>query len=80
MDGNGFTNKEILIEIRDNVKELAAKIDRIDREGSIGTQSDLQDHENRLRLLERFRYAIPSVATLALFASIAATVIAALHF
>jgi hypothetical protein len=47
----GFTVKEILVEIRDDVKDLSMKVDRIDREGSIGTKSQLDDHEQRLRRL-----------------------------
>lgn len=46
--GNGFTVKEIVIEIRDTVKGLAEKVDRIDRQ-SIGTKEAIEDHENRLR-------------------------------
>jgi hypothetical protein len=51
-DTASFSVKEIVVEIRNDVKELARQIDRIDREGSIGTRQDLADHENRLRTLE----------------------------
>ena len=51
--GNGFTVKEIVIEIRDAVKELAVKVDDIDRKGSIGTKSELDNHDRRLLDAER---------------------------
>lgn len=47
-----FTLKEVVVEIRDDVKLLSAKLDRIDRDGSIGTRQELIDHEARLRTLE----------------------------
>ena len=104
-----FTVKEIVLEIRKDVKDLASfvetqiadvnknaavattkasvveskiaalaqTVDRIDRGGSIGTKAEAQDHERRLRGLERFRYAFPSVALLSAAASAAAI---ALHF
>jgi hypothetical protein len=39
-----FTVKEIVIEIRDAVKALSAKVDRIDEQGPSGTR----DHERRI--------------------------------
>lgn len=56
-DGNGFTNKEILI-------RLEQKVDKV-----------LDDHEKRIRLLEKFKYGIPA----SLVASVAAVVGALLH-
>ena len=50
---NGFTVKEIVIEIRDTVKQLALKVDEIDRKGPIGTRSELADHSQRLATAER---------------------------
>lgn len=47
-NGGGFTVKEIVIEIRDTVKELANKVDRIDRQGSIGTREQLREHDNSI--------------------------------
>lgn len=47
--GSGFTTKEVVLEIRDVVNRLADKLERIDREGSIGTKAQLQDHEARIR-------------------------------
>src|SRR3954467_15588204 len=48
-NGSGFTTKEILLEMRGDLRTLTEKIDRIDRQGSIGTKAQLDDHENRLR-------------------------------
>lgn len=49
-EANGsWTTKEIVLEIRDTVGKLADKLDRIDREGSIGTKAQLDDHEHRIR-------------------------------
>jgi hypothetical protein len=62
-DAAGFSVKEIVVEIRNDVKDLAAKIDRIDREGSIGTRQDLADHENRLRDLEAGGFRLQGVWT-----------------
>lgn len=39
----------------------------------------LADHESRLRSLERFRYAIPSLTALAAAAAIALTVYTTVH-
>ena len=72
---NGFTVKEIVVEIRDDLKKLAENVDRIDREGSIGTRGELVDHEARLRAIERWRYAIPP----ALLVGIGSLVVALLH-
>lgn len=54
-----FTVKEIVIDIRDTVKALAEKVDRIDEQGSIGTREQLrtqsqaiQDQDKRLAVLE----------------------------
>src|SRR5262249_1743470 len=58
-DETFLTVREAVLEIRGDVKELGAKLDRIDRDGSIGTKAELEDHEHRLRLLESsgFRFA-----------------------
>lgn len=40
--------KEWAGEQRRDLKELHAKIDRVDREGSIGTREELQEHERRI--------------------------------
>lgn len=66
VNGDQFTVKEIVVEIRDDLKKLAARIDHIDREGSIGTKGELTDHETRLRAIERWRYAIPPALLVAL--------------
>lgn len=56
MDADGFSFKEVLLEVRSDIKDLRRMIDRIDREGSIGTKNDLTDHESRLRILEKVHY------------------------
>lgn len=55
-DGNGFTNKEILI-------RLEEKVDKV-----------LEDHEKRIRLLEKFRYGIPA-SLIAALGSVAASAV-----
>ncbi len=47
-----MTVKEMVKEIRSDVKDLSAKIDHIDRQGSIGTREEIVDHESRIRNLE----------------------------
>jgi|SRR6266550_3441284 len=49
---SGFTVKEILLEMRGDLRSLSEQINRIDRQGSIGTKQELEDHEERLRKLE----------------------------
>ncbi|HEY6022226.1 MAG TPA: hypothetical protein VIY48_20870 [Candidatus Paceibacterota bacterium] len=71
IDDSFLTIREVVLEIRSDVKDLSAKIDRIDREGSIGTKQELADHEVRLREQEKFRFAFPSVAVLSFLTSVA---------
>lgn len=49
----GLTIRELVIEIRSDLRLLNEKIDRIDREGPTGISKQMQDHENRIRGLER---------------------------
>lgn len=58
-DDGGMTNKELLLEVRADVKELYAcvkKLTALQPE----TERELRDHESRLRGLERWRYSIPA--------------------
>ena len=48
-DAANFTVKEIVLDIRDTLKDLAEKVDRIDREGSIGTREQLTSQTQSLR-------------------------------
>lgn len=68
-NGNGFTVKEILLRLEQSNNErfdaLDAKVDKI-----------TGDHESRIRTLEKFRGAFPSVAVLSLVVGIAAIVVA----
>lgn len=61
--GVGLSLRDLVLEIRADVKALDEKIDKIDRNGSIGTRKELADHENRLRGLEsshaKWKYGIP---------------------
>lgn len=67
-----FTVKEVVVAMREEMHEgfrsLNAKLDAKSEQ----TQAD--DHERRLRSLERFRYAIPSAAVLSVMTAIALAV------
>ena len=58
MADESFSFKEVLVEMRSDLKEVKQKLDRIDRDGSIGTRAELLDHETRLRSLERWRWGL----------------------
>lgn len=75
--GVGMTLRQMVFEIRGDVKDLALKLDRIDREGSIGTKAELNDHEQRIRKNETWRYAIPPTIIIALIGSFSPAI---LHF
>lgn len=60
----GLTIRELVIEIRSDLRQLNDKIDRIDREGPTGVSRQMQDHEARLRGLEK-RVWIASGAAMA---------------
>lgn len=61
--GVGLSLRELVLEIRADVKALDEKIERIDRDGSIGTRALQADHETRIRGLEdstaKWKYGIP---------------------
>lgn len=67
----GLSLRELVLEIRQDVKLLDEKIDKIDRDGSIGTREDIIDHEGRLRSLEKWRYGIPAVGVVAVVNAVA---------
>lgn len=71
----GLTLRELVLEIRNDVKSLNEKVDKIDRTGSIGTREELSDHETRIRHTERWVYAIPA----SLFIAIASIVAPLMH-
>lgn len=59
----GLSLRDIMLEMRSDIRSLNDKIDKIDREGSLGTKSELADHESRLRILEGWRWkAIGAIA------------------
>lgn len=69
-DDTFLTMRQAVMEIRDDVKTLASHLDRIDREGSIGTKAELEDHEKRLRIVETTGLRMSSAwATIGLSAS-----------
>jgi hypothetical protein len=63
----GLTNKELLMEVRSDVKDLHATVKRLAVVSEEGAK-DLSDHEGRIRLLERWRYTIPASVLTALAA------------
>lgn len=63
MTEEGFTVKEILLKVDAKVDRLSDKLDRIDRQGSIGTREELSDHESRLRSLEKKSWALTGVSS-----------------
>lgn len=63
-----ITTREIYDQLRSVVTLLERAINKLDEHGT-----DLKDHENRLRALERARWPLPSLAVLV---SIAALVLA----
>lgn len=62
--GIGLSVKELVLEVRNDVKALSEKIDKIDRQGSIGTREELADHERRIRRVEAWKYALPPTLVL----------------
>ncbi len=70
-EARGLTLRELVLEIREDVKRLDGKIDKIDRTGSIGTREELTDHETRIRHIERWMYGIPVAALGAIAALVA---------
>jgi len=65
-DGNGTNGNGF------TTKEILVRLeDKVDRV--------IADHENRLRSLERFRYAVPSVAIIAALATIALAILTAVQ-
>lgn len=70
-EARGLTLRELVLEIREDVKKLDTKIEKIDRTGSIGTREELTDHETRLRHIERWMYGIPVAALGAIGALVA---------
>lgn len=76
------------ITTKDVVLRLDEKVDSLMRDmadvkviaGTVGsTVSQLIDHEQRLRRLERFRYTVPSAAFVSAFAAVSAFGYVLLH-
>ena len=59
-----------LVKVEQDMKDVVVRVDKIDREGSIGTRGELTDHEGRLRSLEQWKYGIPVGVAFALLAAV----------
>lgn len=66
LGGEGLSLRDLVLEIRSDVKDVEEKISQLERDGSIGTRRELDDHELRLRKLEVWRYGIPVSIIIAL--------------
>jgi cell division protein FtsL len=71
-EGRGLSLRELVLEVRADVKALDEKIEKIDRHGSIGTREDLTDHESRIRRVEKWMYGVPLAAAVSLASIVAA--------
>lgn len=69
-NGDGFTNKEILVALSKTVNEGFTEVKQLIKDTREEQQEDHRDHENRLRSLERFRWAFPSIALVAALATV----------
>lgn len=69
---HGLSLRELVLEVRADVKALDEKIDKIDRVGSIGTREDLTDHETRIRRVEKWMYGVPLAALVSIASLVAA--------
>lgn len=67
-----MTVREMLSEVRDDVKALRSEVKTINEQGSIGTKAELQDHESRIRSLEIWKFGIPVTGVGAVAAVVAA--------
>jgi hypothetical protein len=63
-DDRGLSLRELVLEVRADVKGLDEKIEKIDRNGSIGTREELTDHETRIRGLEKARWGLAGISTI----------------
>lgn len=62
---DGLSLRELVLEVRQDVKALNQKVDAIDRTGSIGTREELNDHETRLRTMEQRTWSKAGIGTYA---------------
>jgi hypothetical protein len=70
-DQPDFAMATILLDIHADVKVIKSKI--------VDLTEDRRDHEDRIRRLERFRNAWPSLAGIAAAAAVAAVAVTFLH-
>lgn len=66
-DESFMSVREMVMEIRTDLKSLNAKVDALD-----GVEGDIQDYETRLRSLERWKYGIPFSGLAAVIAALIA--------
>ena len=71
-DGNGFTNKEILLRLDDKVDIGFDDLKKLFIEGH-------QDHENRIRVIESWKYRVMGIAALCVFLTPAFITLAVYH-
>lgn len=57
MTGEGFSQRELLLEVRNDVKLLMEKMGIVDFQGD-----QIKDHESRIRSLERKVYILATAA------------------
>lgn len=62
-----LTVREMVVEIRNDVKELNRKAEHME-----AVSQDIVDHEDRIRGLERWKYGIPFSGVLAIVAAVTA--------
>lgn len=66
-----LTDRELILEMRSDIKNITEKLVQLELNGSYGAKlaaSELSDHETRIRSLEHFRWAIPMNTFLSLSA------------
>jgi hypothetical protein len=62
-------------EIYDELKTVGVKVDHVSSQVD-GVVADVADHENRLRVLERSRWPLPSIAALVSLVSVVLAILA----
>ncbi len=73
-----YTIKEMVTEVREDVKRLVSWSERVDSRLESG-QKELDDHEERIRRNEMWRLAIPASILTAITGSAAAIVVALIN-
>ena len=85
MSTENVTNRDILLQLHAGQNNMQAEVSQLrvdvaEIKGAVGPQTVvIADHEARLRNVERFKNAVPSVAFLSLLVAIVAAVAAFIH-